>query len=71
MLWVVQNAVITMASPGTMTIFEVSEDDIFQNLLYQMKRDCPSIVKDRQLLITALGGGASESGAPLEVAALH
>ena len=63
MLWVVQNVVITMPSPGPMTVFKVSEEDIFQNLLYQMRRDCPSIMGDQRLLLTALGGGASETGA--------
>ena len=48
MLWIVSNRVVTASHDhlpsADMTVFRLDEEELFENLVYQMRRDCPSIV---------------------------
>ena len=56
MLWVVQNAIVKATCPSEITVFTVSEEDILDNLIYQIRRDCPSLVADREALVRRIVG---------------
>ena len=46
MLWVVDNVLLKIDKPAAITTFHLDEQEIFRNLLYQIRRDCPSISRD-------------------------
>ena len=57
MLWVVENVLLTAERPPTgITTFHLDEHEIFKNLLYQIRRDCPSIHLDPAALQGAIRG---------------
>ena len=56
MLWVMNNFILKMEPPDpNWTEFRLDEREIFQNLLYQIRRDCPNIPKEE--LIQRIGHG--------------
>ena len=44
MWWVVNECIVRAAPPGPITTFRMEEQELFDNLLAQIRRDCPSIV---------------------------
>jgi len=41
---IVKDVLVHMQSPGPVTVFKLDEQEIFDNLVLQIKRDCPSLV---------------------------
>jgi Fe-S-cluster containining protein len=54
MLWVIENTILKMDTPKTITTFHMDEHEIFQNLLYQIRRDCPKLTKDPDAIQSAV-----------------
>ena len=54
MLYVVQNWVLKIDPAPDPTVFRLEEGEIFNNLLYQMHRDCPRLVGDAHTLTEAI-----------------
>jgi hypothetical protein len=43
MQWVVQEVVTKLQPPGKTTVFRLDEREILQDLVSQIRRDCPGI----------------------------
>ena len=54
MFSVVQNIILALEPPSGPTVFHLDEAEIFQNLLYQIRRDCPNLARDSEALRTAI-----------------
>jgi hypothetical protein len=61
MLYVVQNWVLKIDPAPDPTVFRLEEGEIFNNLLYQMHRDCPRLVGDAPTLTRAIQAYAATS----------
>ena len=42
---VVREVLVRMQSPGSYTVFKLDEREIFENLVEQIRRDCPTLGK--------------------------
>ena len=51
MLWVVQNIIIPLEPMKLPTVFQLDEHEILQNLLFQIRRDCPKLSRDPKNLM--------------------
>lgn len=40
---VVRDVLVTMKSPGPVTEFKLDEQEVYENLVLQIRRDCPTI----------------------------
>lgn len=54
MFSVVQNVILALEPPSGPTVFHLDETEIFHNLLYQIRRDCPNLSKDPNALVDAI-----------------
>ena len=43
MLWVVRDVLVPMKRPEGPTLFQLDEREIFENLVSQIRRDCPGL----------------------------
>jgi len=41
---IVKDVLVKMESPGSHTVFKLDEREIFENLVQQIRRDCPNLV---------------------------
>ena len=44
MHWVVRDVVVKMPKPESITVFRLDEREILENLVSQIRRDCPKLV---------------------------
>jgi hypothetical protein len=42
---VVSEIIVQSKPPSSLTVFKLDEQEVFNNLLDQMKRECPTLVK--------------------------
>lgn len=54
MLWVVRHCIVAVSTSASVTVFRLDEEELFDNLLYQMKRDCPSIASSSDAVWKAI-----------------
>lgn len=43
MFYVVHDILVHMQSPGPKTLFRLNEEEIFENLMSQIRRECPTL----------------------------
>lgn len=60
MLWVVTQCVVRAAPAAPLTVFRLDEAELFQNLLYQMRRDCPTIASSSDAVWRAILAGTED-----------
>ena len=44
MHWVVSDVLVKMQRPDSITVFRLDEREILENLVSQIRRDCPKLV---------------------------
>lgn len=59
MMWVVTQCVVKAEHAAPYTVFRLDEAELFDNLLYQMRRDCPSIASSPEAVLRAILGAAA------------
>lgn len=46
MHWVVRDVVVKLPKPESITVFRLDEREILENLVSQIRRDCPKLVTE-------------------------
>ena len=54
MMWVVSQCVLRAEPAAPLTVFRLDEAELFENLLYQMRRDCPTIASSSEAVWRAI-----------------
>jgi hypothetical protein len=56
MLWVVRDVLVPMKRPEGLTVFRLDEREIFDNLVSQIRRDCPGMGERLERAMAGAGG---------------